>query len=477
MARYQGDWYSWDYVGDIKRLLDEALADLDPALPVGVVLRQRPHCLAAVISLWGSGRCVTLISPLSGDQAIAEDLRQLGLGAIIADSEDWARPDFAQACAQSVRVHMEGGLTGPVTFEGPVDAGRARDQVPEDCAAVIGTSGTTGPAKRYAIAWSNLAPVRPPRDPSANRGVLINALPLFSIGGVMAMASTIFGGRPIALMDRLEVMEWARLIRDYRPRRAGAPPAVLRMVLDAEIPPEWFASVKSFYTASAPLPMELADEFERIYGVPVVQGYGATEFLGRVTGWADDLHERWGTRKRGSVGRAYQGVKLRVVERASGEVLGPNVVGNLEVDTPWRARGIPSGWVATNDLARIDEDDFVWILGRSDDVIIRGGFKINLPDVEAVLLHHPGVRDACVIGLADERLGAVPAALVVTNATEPPTESELIDVLRQRLPIYMVPALVLRHESMPYNAMLKKDRRLITDLLHAEREARKEVAG
>jgi acyl-coenzyme A synthetase/AMP-(fatty) acid ligase len=277
-------------------------------------------------------------------------------------------------------------------------------------------------------------------------------------------------------MDRLDVVEWAALIRDYRPRRAGAPPAVLRMVLDAEIPREWFASLKSFFTASAPLSMDLADEFEQVYGVPIIQGYGATEFLGRVTGWSDDLHEQWGATKRGSVGKAYPGVRLRVVERSSGEELGPNIVGNLEVETPWRARGIPAGWVATNDLARIDEDGFVWIVGRSDDVIIRGGFKIHLPDVEAALLDHAGVVDAVVIGLPDERLGAVPAALVVTNRTEPPDEEELLETLRQRLPGYMLPILVLRHEVMPYNDMLKKDRRVISDMLTAERAAREQLA-
>lgn len=476
MARYKGDWYSWDYVGYVKQRIDEALVGVDPALPIGVVLRQRPNCLAAVISLWGSARCVTLISPLSGDQAMADDLAALGLAAVIADSEDWCRPGFAESCAGSVCVELEPGLTGQVTIRSSAEGGRTGDRVPEDHAAIISTSGTTGPAKRYAIAWGDLSPDRPARDPSSDRGVLINALPLFSIGGVLAIANTIFGGRPIALMDRLDVVEWAGLIRDHRPRRAGAPPAVLRMVLDAEIPPEWFASLKSFYTASAPLSMELADEFERVYGVPIIQGYGATEFLGRVTGWSDDLHERWGTAKRGSVGQAYPGVKLRVVERSSGKEVGPNVVGNLEVDTPWRARGIPAGWVPTNDLGRIDEDGFVWIVGRSDDVIIRGGFKIHLPDVEAVLLEHPGVVDAVVVGLPDERLGAVPAALVVTDRTERPNERELIEILRQRLPGYMLPVLVLRHEFMPHNAMLKKDRRLITDLLLAERAAREQLA-
>ena len=476
-ALYRGASYSWGYVGRTAQGLDTALESLDPSIPVVVVLRQRPNCLAAVIALWGSGRCVTLMSPMSGDQAMAEEIVSLRPAAVVADTDDWARPDFAQACTDSICVQIGSGLTDLVVRHRPSGAARTRDPAPNEDAVIISTSGTTGPARRYAIGWDNLAPLRKERDPSMERGALINALPLFSIGGVTAITNTIFGGRPIALMDRLDVVEWAGLIRDHRPRRAGAPPAVLRMVLDAKIPPDWFASVKSFFTASAPLPMELADEFEAVYGIPIVQGYGATEFLGRITGWPDDLYERWGKAKRGSVGRSFSGVELRVVDRGSGNVLGPGLVGNLEVDTPWRARGIAAGWVPTNDLARIDEDGFVWILGRSDDVIIRGGFKIHLPDVEAVLMQHPALRDACVVGLPDDRLGAVPAALVVADGTDRPTEGELVEFVRRQLPGYMSPVLVLQHAFMPHNAMLKKDRGVIASLLSAERETRKDVAS
>jgi acyl-coenzyme A synthetase/AMP-(fatty) acid ligase len=325
------------------------------------------------------------------------------------------------------------------------------------------------------MAWDDLVSGVAERDPSDGRGVMINVLPLFSIGGVRAMAATIFGGRPIALMERVDVVERAGLIRDHRPRRAGAPPAILRMVLDAKIPPEWLSSVESIYTASAPLPVQLADEFEREYGIPILQGYGATEFLGGITSWTTELHKAWGAAKRGSAGQALPGVKLRVVDNATGVVLGPNHVGNLQVDSPYRAQGVPSGWVPTNDLARIDEDGFVWIVGRSDDVIIRGGFKVHLSEVEAALLEHPRVIDACVVGLPDERLGEVPAALVVTDGGEPPDESELIETVRRRLAPYMAPALISRHDDMPLNAMMKKDRRRIVSLLMSEMDKRVEL--
>lgn len=472
-ALYQGAPYSWSYVGRISDFLQEALSRIDTAVPAALVLRQRPSSVSAGLSLWASGRCATFLSPLSPDQALTDDIRDLAPGIVIADREDWARSGISDACPGAICVELRAGLDEPIAFHRvPPAAPLLTTTVPRDFAAQIVTSGTTGPSKRYAITWKDLAPRAGVRDPARDRGVVINILPLFSIGGTFTLVSTLFGGRPLALMDRVDVVEWAGLIRDHRPRRAGAPPAVLRMVLEAKIPAEWLSSVKSIYTASAPLTMQLADEFEKAYGIPIVQGYGATEFLGGVTGWAGDLYEKWGQRKRGSVGRAFPGVKLRVVDSTTATVLGANELGNLHVDSPHRAQGVPPGWAPTNDLARIDEDDFVWIIGRSDDVIIRGGFKVQLPEVEAALMEHPGVLDACVVGLPDERLGTVPAALVVTDGSEPPDESDLIASVRRRLPPYMAPVIVYQQDKMPLNAMLKKDRPRILSLLEAEMQNR-----
>jgi long-chain acyl-CoA synthetase len=473
-ALFHSKKYCWEYVGRIKDFLDDTLAAVDSALPVTLVMRQRPHCLAAAIALWAGGRCVTFVSPIHSDHAIAEEVSALASAVVIADAEDWARTGFAEASATAVGIELGTSSGAPIAARRPgtsaVATGKA---VPADHAATVTTSGTTGAPKRYALVWDDLKPSIV-REPSSRRGALINALPLFSIGGVRTISATIFGGRPIALMDRFDVKEWAGCIRDHQPRRAGAPPAVLHMVLDAKIPPEWFASLELVYTASAPLPMQLADEFEQIYGVPIVQGYGATEFLGAVTGWPGGVFEQWGRAKRGSVGRPLPGVRLRVVDHESREPVGADEVGNLEVDTPHRAQGVPSGWVATNDLARIDQDGFVWIIGRSDDVIIRGGFKVSLPDVEAALLEDPRVLDACVVGAPDDRLGEVPAALVVTDPSDRPDEGELIANVRDRLPAYMAPVLVSQRPAMPLNSMLKKDRKLIKALLAAELAERRE---
>jgi acyl-coenzyme A synthetase/AMP-(fatty) acid ligase len=473
-ALFQSEKYCWEYVGRIKNFLDDTLTAVDSALPVTLVMRQRPSCLAAAIALWAGGRCVAFVSPIHSDHAIAEEVSALAPAVVIAEAEDWVRSGFAEANAAAVGIKLGASSDAPIVVCQPGTSTVATGQaVPADHAATVTTSGTTGAPKRYALVWDDLKPSTV-REPSSRRGALINTLPLFSIGGVGTIAATIFGGRPIALMDHFDVKEWAGCIRDHQPRRAGAPPAVLRMVLDAKIPPKWFASLETVYTASAPLPVQLADEFELMYGVPIVQGYGATEFLGAVTGWPGGVFERWGRAKRGSVGRPLPGVRLRVVDHESCEPVGVGEVGNLEVDTPHRAQGVPSGWVATNDVARIDQDGFVWIIGRSDDVIIRGGFKVSLPDVEAALLEDPRVLDACVVGAPDDRLGEVPAALIVTDLSDRPDEGELIAKVRDRLPAYMAPALVSQRPEMPLNSMLKKDRKLIKALLAAELAERRE---
>ena len=466
--RYGGQDYTWTDIGQIVRTARSVLDRVDDNAAVAVVLRSRPWCMAAVLSTLGSGRGVLLISPVQADAALGDEIRTLAPAVLFADDEDWQRPGFAEAARGSIGVSLH-GENSFAELRSDSDADTARGTMHPDAAVGIATSGTTGPAKRYSLTWEDVRFTGVRRNPTADRGAMINALPLFSIGGVSTMVSTLFGGRPVALMDRFDVMEWAETIRDYGPNRAGAPPAVLRMMLDRGVPKEWFASVKSIYTASAPLSMSLAQEFETVYQIPIVQGYGATEFAGAVTGWPGDLHERFGAAKRGSVGKPYEEVKIRIVDRETREELPPGVAGQLEVDSPRRVQGIDPGWIPTNDLARIDEDGFLWILGRSDDVIIRGGFKVHLPDVEKALVEHPDVSDACVVALTDERVGEVPGAVVVLNMNvrSSPTQADMVEWVKEKLPAYAAPTKVLILEDMPMNAMLKKDRVQVRRMLEA----------
>src|SRR5262249_5628304 len=150
----------------------------------------------------------------------------------------------------------------------------------------------------------------------------------------------------------------------------------LRMVLEADVDPADLSSLRSIVSGTAPLDPDDADAFLARYGVPVLIAYAATEFGGGVAGWNVEDHHRFWATKRGSVGRADADSELRVVDAGTSAVLPAGAEGLLEV----RAGQLASAdWVRTTDLARMDDDGFLWILGRADRAIIRGGFKV-LPE-------------------------------------------------------------------------------------------------
>jgi acyl-CoA synthetase (AMP-forming)/AMP-acid ligase II len=146
----------------------------------------------------------------------------------------------------------------------------------------------------------------------------------------------------------------------------------------------------------------------------------------------------------------------------------PISVGVLEIDSPQRVKQLPEGWVRTSDLARIDEDGFLYIVGRADDVIIRGGFKVALTEVEQMLEKHPAVAAAQVIGVEDSRLGSVPQAIIVQRAGHGIVPGDLLAWLKDRLSPYMVPTRILIVDQLPLNGMMKKDPQRAAQLLNEE---------
>ena len=175
---------------------------------------------------------------------------------------------------------------------------------------------------------------------------------------------------------------------------------------------------------------------------------------GGVAGWTLRDYEAHGKNKRGSVGRANAGVELRVVDLANGALLGPEEVGLLEVKT--RQHSAQTGWVRTTDFARIDAEGFLFVLGRADGAINRGGFKLLPAQVEKILEEHPSVAEAVVVGLPDERLGEVPvAALVLRDGAPRIDEAELERLANERLTGYQRPARYRIVEALPRTPSMK----------------------
>ena len=280
------------------------------------------------------------------------------------------------------------------------------------------TSGTTGPPKRIDLSYEMLELVMlgakhyeraADTDVRLREGVVIVNAPLVHVSGVFRVVQAMLDGRRIALLERFTVDGWVDVVRRHRPKTVSLVPTALRMVLDAEVDDDVFTSVRSVISGTAPLDPDLADAFTDRYRVPVLGSYGATEFGGGVAGWNLADHQQFGTAKRGSVGRAHPGCALRIVDPDLGTALGTDDVGLLEV----RASQLGTDeWVRTTDLARVDADGFLFIVGRADETILRGGYKVQPEVIRAALERDPAVVEASVVGVSDPRLGAVPVAAV-----------------------------------------------------------------
>jgi acyl-coenzyme A synthetase/AMP-(fatty) acid ligase len=220
---------------------------------------------------------------------------------------------------------------------------------------------------------------------------------------------------------------------------------------------------------TAPLSPLQARRFTEKFGVVVLNGYGQAE-IGEVIGWtAADAREH--PDKIGAVGRPHPGVSIRVAPAAeddAGAPLPAGAIGRLLVRPPSTAVGIAqsrvdeAGFVDTGDLARVDEDGFVWIEGRAGDVINRGGNKVFPEQVEEVLRLVSAVQEAAVVGVADERLGEVPVAFLVTTGAF--DEDELVAVCREHLAPYKVPVRFRRIDALPRSEVGKVLRRELARL-------------
>ncbi|MFE9924533.1 class I adenylate-forming enzyme family protein [Streptomyces sp. NPDC005774] len=468
---HDGAWWTWGQVQETARNVTHALDTAGPGAGarVGVVLENRPEHVAVVAAVLASGRCLVMLSPLQPAARLAADVTRCAPPVVVLGAE----PPASEAVLAAVTAHgaaLRLDADGAVRHTGgaaPVDPA-ARTGV----AVEMLTSGTTGPPKRVHLRDEQLdqALVSGGQTPKGGRllsgSASLVATPLVHIGGLWRALGCLATGRRMLLLPRFAVEPWADAVERHALRAASLVPAAIRAVLDADVPRERLASLQAVTSGTAPCPAELADAFFRKYGIPVLMTYGATEFAGAVAGWTLPLHERWWERKAGSAGRALPGVELRVTGD-DGTELPPGRTGRLEVRTEQSTQGGRT-WVRTSDRARIDADRFVWIAGRADDAIIRGGFKVQPETVERVLETHPAVREAAVAGLPDVRLGAVPVAAVETEPGRPsPAVAELVALCRGQLMPYEVPAHIVVVDALPRTPSSKVSRVELLDIVRA----------
>jgi acyl-CoA synthetase (AMP-forming)/AMP-acid ligase II len=465
---FEGQWIRWGELAAAAEVLGRLVV---PGQRVAVLLRNRPPQVGLLVGLLCAGACVVTVNPDRGVERVRADLASLEVNTIAGEPDDLAA--FAQGFENFRRLSSR--TLGVIEPLGNLAA--SVGGLHPDVAVEMLTSGTTGPPKRIPLTYQTFSRVlagakhyegKREAELRLRNGVAIINAPLVHLGGLFRVLQCINDGRSFCLLERFRLEDWVDAVRRHRPTTVSLVPAALRMVLDADLDPADLSSVRSVVSGTAPLSADDADAFETKYGIPVLVSYAATEFGGGVAGWNLADHRRYWAAKRGSVGRAHPGCELRVVDPESGDHLPPDVDGLLEV----KARQLDDGsaWVRTTDLARIDADGFVWILGRADQAIIRGGFKVRPDDVRAVLERDPRVRGAAVVGRDDQRLGAVPVAAVELRPDAGAvTPAQLLEDASALLARYELPAELRIVTTLPRTSSGKVDLAAVRELLAEER--------
>ena len=373
---FDGVATTWQDIADLADRLDATVGTLTighDAL-IGVLTRNRPEQLATILALIHLGRPITPINAVAGVNGVRGDLDALQLGAVVGAASDWQRPGMFDAC----RGNGAAGIA--VTAGLDVSTERVGSRGPEvshgDVMLLMPTSGTTGPPKRIPLPAATIdGALASTRVVERHRAALRDRAdapallhsPLMHIGGLWRMFEAIVTDSVMILAERFTVDEWRQAVSAYRPVASTVSPAGMRMVLDAGVPAAELASLNVIYSGSAPVMADLVEEWEAAYDHQVLTVYGATEFAGGIASWTIADKERYWPAKRGSVGRLNPGIEARTLVEAAGSH--EQDTGALEL----RAEHVQGGrWITTTDLARIDADGFLFLQGRTDDVIIRG---------------------------------------------------------------------------------------------------------
>lgn len=379
------------------------------------------------------------------------------------------------AAAAQVPTVMSLGRQGDGDLLEAVASAAASEQVVDldgsDLAAILYTSGTTGRSKGAMLSHNNLASnARVLHDYWRWRpdDVLLHALPIFHVHGLfVALHCALLGGSRVIFMPRFDV----RNVLEWLPEATvmmGVPTFYTRLLDQADFDRLSCRNMRLFISGSAPLLADTHREFEARTGHRILERYGMTE-AGMITSNPYD-----GDRIAGTVGYPLPGVSARVADD-QGQELPRGEPGVLEIRGPNVFQGYwglpektaeefrPDGWFITGDVAVMDDDGRVSIVGRAKDLIISGGFNVYPKEVEAQIDQLPGVKESAVIGVPHPDFGEGVTAVVVRDGSTAIDERAVITALSDRLARFKQPKRVFVVDALPRNAMGKVQKNLLRD--------------
>lgn len=464
------------------------LLGIRPGERVAICMRNRTEWIVAFLATVKAGGVAALLNSRGAPAELVAMIENVTPALVIADPERAA-------------LIREGGYTGRIFDPTKPPAAIPEDHpedvepapvAPDDPAAILFTSGTTGRVKGAVLTHQSLTTgllsvqlsgVMVLQNMAQKLGVSPDALmaqmpqqavllvyPLFHISGLgSAFLSPLFAGSKVVIMRRWDAGEALRIIRDEQITMfTGVPTMLWDLLQTARLDDADLSSLRNVASGGQALPVNLLDEIRAV--CPHAQmgtGYGMTECSGAI---AQAVGEDF-VRNRASAGRVLPLVDVRI-EGPDGASLPPGEAGEIVVrgaqvmagywNNPDDTAAVLSadGWLRTGDVGLVDEENYIFILDRTKDMVISGGENIYCAEVERVLGEMPGIRECAAFGIPDERLGELLVAVVVGDGL---TEQGIIAQVGERLARYKAPGRVaFSDEALPRNAVGKIDKRTLT---------------
>jgi acyl-CoA synthetase (AMP-forming)/AMP-acid ligase II len=448
----------WDRLGDRPGVIDAPSGRSVSYRELGSAVREAASTLLAtglvrgdvlalccanspefVINFYGALEAGAVVSPMSADVSEAEAAAQL---------EDcdarWVAttPQLASMLARAAAPGSAQPLIVGEYHSGTHPSQPAPEVTPDEVAVLLRSSGTTGLPKSVMLTHRNLVAglvgLRAP-EPVSKDDVVLAALPLCHIAGLqVVLGPALSAGATVVTLPKFDLEAFLAAIERYRVTRIiVAPPIVLALAKHPLVDRYDLSSLRALASGAAPLGGELARAAARRIGCQIRQGYGMTE-----TG-AICMAPEHGPDRPESIGPPLPGVECRIVDPATGADLAPGQTGELLARSPAQMRGYlgndeatvatidTDGWLHTGDIVRADPDGWLHVVDRVKELIKYKGRQVAPAELEHILLAHPAVADAAVIGCPDPEAGEIPKAIVVARDEVQP--GELISYVATRV--------------------------------------------
>ena len=447
---------------------------------VAIICGNNPLFVVSYLAALGAGLVAVPLNPSSPARELERELAAVGVRAAVvgpAGAGTFAALDRAAVptLEHVVVTRDTDTLDGAVRYEDLAASVPAAvvDRAPDDLAALLFTSGTAGFPKAAMLSHGNLLAnveqmqAHPGRAQTAD-DVSFGVLPLFHIFGLnVVLGVSLAVGSRVLLIERFDpVSALEAVTRHGVTILPGAPTMWSAWGGLADADPMAFRSVRIATSGAARLPTEVARMYEERFGLVLSEGYGLTEASPVVTSSA-------GVNSRpGSIGVPLPGVEVRLVDADGDDVLvgdsgelwvrGPNVFkGYWNDPAATRAALDGDGWLHTGDIAVVDDDGFLYLVDRAKDLIIVSGFNVYPAEVEEVLLEHPAIDAAAVVGVAHPHTGEAVKAYVVVAPGRSVEEDEIIEFCAKHLARYKLPTKVMFVDELPQGAAGKVLRRAL----------------